>query len=182
MMIFLISDYHTGKTLSKQFQLCFPVHHKKLVKLNENQSITKKFSTIFREKVTKECCDLDETLVYTKDCLHDTTQTISKIVGVKFRISPGNINYSKFPPGSTNYVLQIREVENSNFFQRGVVLQTRFFRGALRGEFSRGNETGCYIDNKFRAPGWYLLFTNEPLFLQLQRFLSSQIPYLFTKR
>ena len=49
-MISLISDYHTGKTLSKQFQLCFPVHHKKLLKLNENQSITKKFSTIFREK------------------------------------------------------------------------------------------------------------------------------------
>ena len=43
-MIFLIPDYHTEKTLSKQFQLWFPAHHKKLVKLNENQSfITKKF-------------------------------------------------------------------------------------------------------------------------------------------
>ena len=27
----------------------------------------------FGKKVTKECCDLDETLAYTKDCLYDTT-------------------------------------------------------------------------------------------------------------
>ena len=44
----LISDYHTGKPTSKQFQLCFPTHHNKLIKANENQSIrTKKFDQIF---------------------------------------------------------------------------------------------------------------------------------------
>ena len=41
-----------GKPSSKQFQLRFPAHHKKLVKTNKNQSIiTKKFNQIFRDKI-----------------------------------------------------------------------------------------------------------------------------------
>ena len=51
MMNYLIPDYHTGKPTSKQFQLCFPTHHNKLVKENEKQSIkTKKFNQIFLGK------------------------------------------------------------------------------------------------------------------------------------
>ena len=49
------------------------------------------------------------------------------------RKSTGNINYSKFPPGWTNYIIRIGEVRNSNFFQRGVVLQVRFFPGSSVG-------------------------------------------------
>ena len=137
-MISLISDYHTGKTLSKQFQLCFPVHHKKLLKLNENQSITKKFSTIFREKS-------HQGMLWSRwdPSIHQglfVWYHLDNIKNrwVKFRKSPGNINYSKFPPGSTNYVLYIGEVENSNFFSGELFYRPDVFRGALRGEFSRG--------------------------------------------
>ena len=139
MMIFLIPDYHTEKTLSKQFQLWFPAHHKKLVKLNENQSNkTKKFKTTFREKITKECCDPDETLAENKGCLRDTAGVTPKLIGVKFRKLPGNINYSKFPSGWINYKICIGEVENSNFSQRGVGLKTRFLPGSFPGWIQSG--------------------------------------------
>ena len=42
MIVSFIPDYNTGKILSKQSQLRFLAHHKKLVKLNENQSIITK--------------------------------------------------------------------------------------------------------------------------------------------
>ena len=76
------------------------IYRKKLVKTNEKQpTITKKFNPIFHEKVTTDYCDHDETLPGTMDCLSDINGMISKFIGVKFRNSPGNINYSTFPSG-----------------------------------------------------------------------------------
>ena len=76
--------------------------HKKPVKMNENQSIiSKKYHSIFRENVSTDFCGPDETAADTKDCLSDTTKEVSKLIRVKFRKSPGNINYSTFSPGWT---------------------------------------------------------------------------------
>ena len=133
-----------GKTWSKQFHLCFPAYYEKLAKLNEKQYIiTKKFSTIF-------CGKNHQGMLWSRwdpsrhqrlsEWYHrDNMKTHRGEV----RKSPGNINYSKFPPGWTNYIIRIGEVRNSNFFQRGVVLQVRFFPGSSPGRFSRGTETGC---------------------------------------
>ena len=99
MTIFLIPDNHTGKLSSKRFRLQFSTHHIKLVKINENQSIiNKKLNLIFRKNVTMDCCDPDETLADTKDCLSDTTAVISKLIGMRFRKLPRNICYLTFPP------------------------------------------------------------------------------------
>ena len=46
-----------------------------------------------------DCCDFGDTLLDTKDCLSNITSALSKLVGVKFRKLPGNINYSVFPSG-----------------------------------------------------------------------------------
>ena len=127
MMIFLIPNYHTGKTLSKQFQIWFPAHHKKLVKLNENQSIiTKKFRTIFREKSYQGMLQSRWDPSRHQGWLIDTTGIIPKLIRVKFRKSPGNISYLGFPPRWTNYKICIGEVENSNFSQLGVVSKVKF--------------------------------------------------------
>ena len=53
-------------------------------------------SPYFRKKVITDCCHPDKTLADTKNCLSDTTEVISKLIGVKFRKSPGNISYSTF--------------------------------------------------------------------------------------
>ena len=68
--------------------------------MNENQSIiSKKYHSIFRENVSTDFCGPDETAADTKDRLSDTTKAVSKLIRVKFRKSPGNINYSTFSPG-----------------------------------------------------------------------------------
>ena len=78
-----------GKIL-KRFELRFSVHHKKLVKTYENQFIiTKKFHPIFREKMSPWITVV--TIL--------SVEVISKLIGVKFRKSTGNIKYSAFPPG-----------------------------------------------------------------------------------
>ena len=64
----MLTDYCTGKSLSKQFQLQFPAYHKKLVKTNKNNN-----NNIIIIGV------------------------ISKLIGVKFRKWPGNVNYSRSP-------------------------------------------------------------------------------------
>ena len=133
-----------GKTWSKQFQLCFPAYHEKLAKLNEKQYIiTKNFSTMFWGKNhqgmlwSRRDPSRHQRLSewYHRDNMKTHRGEVTK--------SPGNINYSKFPLERTNYVIGIGEVRNSNFFQRGVVLQIRFFPGSSPGRFSRGTETGC---------------------------------------
>ena len=132
MIIFLIPYYHTGKTFSKQFQLWFPAHHKKLIKLNKDQSIIiKKFRTIFQKKSYQG-------MLWFR-CLSDTTGVIPKLIGVKLRKSPGNINYSKFPPGWTDNKICIEEIENSNFSQRRVVLKARFSPGNFPGWIQLGH-------------------------------------------
>lgn len=40
-----------------------------------------------------DCCDLNEILANTKDCLSATTRVISKLIGVKFKKLPGNIQH-----------------------------------------------------------------------------------------
>ena len=86
------------------------------VKTNENQSIiTKKFTPIFLEKDTTDCCDLNETRADIKDCLSDIIGVISKLIKVTFRKSPGNINSWV----ELNYVICIGEVDNSSFFLAG---------------------------------------------------------------
>lgn len=52
---------------------------------------------MFWEKVTTHCRYPDKTLADTKDYLSDITKVKSKLIGVKFRKSPKNINYSTFP-------------------------------------------------------------------------------------
>ena len=64
------------------------------------------------------------------------TGLISKLIGVKVKKSLGTINDSVFPPDDLNYV------SYPNAFQRRAILRTNFHRGALRGGFSRGVETG----------------------------------------
>ena len=92
MMISLIPYYHTGKTSSKRFQLRISAHYKKLVKTNENKFIiNKKFNPILGKT------NLDEILADAKDCLSATTRGISKLIEVKFRKSPGDNSYSRFP-------------------------------------------------------------------------------------
>ena len=84
-MTSLIPHYHAGKPSSKRFQLRFSTHHKELQKRKK-----------FEKKVTTDCYDLDESLADTKNCLSDTTDVISKLNEMKFRKSPGNINYSYY--------------------------------------------------------------------------------------
>ena len=55
-----------------------------------------------------------------------------------FGESQGNFNYLTFPLGELNYVIYIGEVENSNFFQWGVVLQARFSQGNSPGWIQLG--------------------------------------------
>ena len=69
-----------------------------LVKTNKDQSIiTKKFNPMFREKVTTDCCDPNESVADTKISKYQNTK-ISKLFGVKFRKTPRNINCSTFRP------------------------------------------------------------------------------------
>ena len=139
-MIFLIPDYHTGKTLSKQFQLWFPAHHKKLVKLNENQSIlTKKFRTIFREKSYQGMLWSRWDPSRHQGLSEWYHGVIPKPNGVQFRKSLGNIKFLKFLPGWTNSKICIGEVENSNFSQQGVVLKARFPPGSFPGWIQLGH-------------------------------------------
>ena len=53
-------------------------------------------------------------------------EVISKLIGVKLRNSPVNINYSTFQPGWTNIYSIHWEVKNPSFFYRGSGLQGRF--------------------------------------------------------
>ena len=85
-----------GKTRSKRFQKRLPAHHKNTVKTNENPKINPDISG---KKVIKGCCDPDEVVADTKDCLSDTLEVISKLIRVKLIKSPGDINYRIFPPG-----------------------------------------------------------------------------------
>ena len=78
---------HEKKRSSKQFQLRFPARHKKLVKLNKNQSIISiKINLMFQEKKVTTYCSDDRTVGWaprdTKDCLSDTTWVISKLIGL----------------------------------------------------------------------------------------------------
>ena len=129
MIIFLIPYYHTGKTFSKQFQLWFPAHHKKLIKLNKDQSIIiKKFRTIFQKKSYQG-------MLWFR-CLSDTTGVIPKLIGVKLRKSPGNINYSKFPPGWTdNKICGDRKLK---LFSAGSCFKGQIFTGKISGVDSAG--------------------------------------------
>ena len=122
-----IPHYHTGKPSSKQFQLRFSVHHKKLVETNENQSIiTKRFDPIFRRKSR-------HSLVRSR-WDHRRHQGLPewyhrgniKTHLVNFRKSVGKIYYSSFRLGWTYYVIQWK-IET--LLQREVVLQARFLTG-----------------------------------------------------
>ena len=57
--------------------------------METNLSYTKKLTRYFCKKVTTDCCEPDETLADTKDCLRDTTEIMSKLIKVKFIKSPG---------------------------------------------------------------------------------------------
>ena len=121
----------TWQNLIQTVSFMFPSLLRKVGKIEWKQYIiTKKFSTIF-------CGKNHQGMLWSRwdpsrhqrlsEWYHrDNMKTHRGEV----RKSPGNINYSKFPPGWTNYVIRIGEVRNSNFFQRGVVLQVRFFPGS----------------------------------------------------
>ena len=101
------------------------------MKTNKNQpAISKQFNPKFCEKLTTDCYNLDKTLRDTKEFLIDITEVISKLIGVNFRNSPGNINNSTFPWGDLNYAIHSAEIENLNLFHRGMALQTRFSPGS----------------------------------------------------
>ena len=69
-MISLIPHYLVGKPSSKRCQLWFPAYHKKLVKTYENHKHKQEIQPdIQGKKDTMDCCDSNETLEYTKDCL-----------------------------------------------------------------------------------------------------------------
>ena len=104
------------------------------MKTNKNQpAISKQFNPKFREKVTTDCYDADETLRDTKKFLTDITGVL--LIGVNFRKSPGNINNSTFPWGELNYAIHSAEIENLNLFHRGMALQTRFSPGNSSWQF-----------------------------------------------
>ena len=107
--------------------------------MKTNLFLPRSLELYFGKKVTKECCDPDETLADTKGCLSDTTSVIPKLIGVQFRKSLGNIKFSKFLPGWTNYKICIGEVENSNFSQQGVVSKARFSPGSFLGWIQLGH-------------------------------------------
>ena len=46
----------------------------------------------FRKKITTDCCGSNETLAGTNDCLSDTTEVISKLIGVKLRKLLGHLD------------------------------------------------------------------------------------------
>ena len=95
------------------------------MKTNKNQpAISKQFNPKFREKVTTDCYDADETLRGTKTFLFHITGVI--LIGVNLRNSLGNINNSTFPRGELNYAIHSAEMENLNLFHRRIALQTRF--------------------------------------------------------
>ena len=97
-----------------------------------NLSYPRYLTRYFRKNFIGDCCDLDETLADTEDRLSDTTDVTSKLTGVKFRKSPGNINYSTFPQGWTRLCNIHRGEWRFKLFQRGVVLQAIFLPGNWR--------------------------------------------------
>ena len=140
-MIFLIPDYHTEKTLSKQFQLWFPAHHKKLVKLNENQSfITKKFRNyISGKKLPKNVVismrhhGLSE---WHHRCNTKTPSGWSSENHWGISITQNFQIWFFYLPDA--YKIRIGEVENSNFSQRGVVLKAWLSPGRSPGWIQPG--------------------------------------------
>ena len=89
-----------AKSFVQTVSVSVPILPQKVGKKEQKQSIvTKKCNPNFREKVTTYCYDPDETLADIKDCFSNTTVVILKLIEVKFRISPENINYSTFQLG-----------------------------------------------------------------------------------
>ena len=127
MMISMIQYYHAGKPSSKRFQLCFPVYIKSWYKQMRNSLLQPRNLTRYsRKESTRNCCDHEQILTGTKDCLNDITGVIPKLIEVKFRKSPGNINHLTFSLESTKLCIMLREDEKFNFFQGRVVLQAKF--------------------------------------------------------
>ena len=84
---------------------------------------------IFRENITTDCCNFNETLADTKNWLSYITDLISKLTRMKLR-------------KLLNYAIWYGEEEALNFFQRGVVFHTRF--STLRCGFSRALRQGAW--------------------------------------
>ena len=74
---------------------------------------------MFLKKVITDSCNPILTQTDTTDCLSDTTEVILKLIRVKFKQSPGNINIQQFYWGELNFVICSRPVESSTFVQRG---------------------------------------------------------------
>ena len=70
-----------------------------------------------------------ETLPGTKYCLSNITRLISKLIGVKFRNSSGEINDSTFHPGWSKLYNIHRRGENTNSVLWVVVLQSTISSG-----------------------------------------------------
>ena len=133
MMNSLMSDYHTGKPTSKQFQLCFPTHHNKLVKANENQSIrTKKFNQIFWGKGHLRLLLTQNSLGWSSEDRHG----IPKIQHFH------RVQY--FSLSEPNYVICFEKLDNLNLFSGEWFYRTNFHRATLRDGFSRVTETGVF--------------------------------------
>ena len=141
-MCSLITEYYTGKFSFKRFQSRFPAQHKMLINRNENQSIiTKKCNPILRGKNRHG-------FLWSRESLsgrQGLSEWLSKLIGVRFRESQGNINYSLYSSGWTALCAWIEYVGNSSFFQSEVVLQTAFSPGSSPGWVRRGRWGGVWL-------------------------------------
>ena len=140
----MVPNYRTENPLFKRFKLSFNIKrwYKRIKQIYRNQIIQ---PNILRKKGNTDLCYPRETLADTKDCLSCITELTSKLVGMKFRKSPENIDYSTFLREWTKLCNLHRGVESSKFFQQRMVSRAWFRPGNLRGGFSRGTETGCVI-------------------------------------
>ena len=94
------------------------------------------------------------------------SEVISKLIGVNFRKSPGNINYSTFSPEWTKLCNMHQEKEKFNLFSAGVVLQTRFLPGRSQGWIQTGHWdrmffhfilfSSFYVQFYRMVTGWFL--------------------------
>ena len=82
-----------------------------------------------RKESTRNYCDHEQILTGIKDCLSDITGVIPKLIEVKFRKSPGNINHLTFSLESTKLCIMLRG---------RVVLQAKFSPGNSPGWIQPG--------------------------------------------
>ena len=98
------------------------------------------------KKVTTNCCNPDETLPGNKHCLSDITGVVSKFIGVTFRNSLGNINYSTFTSGWTKLCNILQWGWKSKSFKLGSVFTGQNFTGELSAVDSAGTpRQGGYL-------------------------------------